>query len=123
MRDIFTILIVSLGLFLCAVVIVVYCLVMGMRLSAALREAAVAAAAAAAAAEAEGEEGGEKGLTAEELERLEEGTMAVGSGGECVVCWEEMGEAQALRALPGCRHAFHRSCIDAWLQRHPNCPL
>lgn len=77
----------------------------------------------AAAETPEWEGGGEKGLTVEELERLEEGKMAVGGGGECVVCWDKMGEAHAVRVLPGCRHAFHRSCIDAWLQLHPSCPL
>ncbi|XP_008787973.2 E3 ubiquitin-protein ligase ATL23-like [Phoenix dactylifera] len=99
-----------------AALIVLYCLFLCTQLSALLREAA-------AAAEAEGERGGERGLTAEEVQRLEEGTMAVGGGGVCVVCRDEMEGAQAVRVLPGCRHAFHRSCADAWLQRQSSCPL
>ncbi|KAG1334068.1 E3 ubiquitin-protein ligase ATL23 [Cocos nucifera] len=84
--------------------------------SAALREEA-------AAAEALTEKAVQRGLTAEDLERLEEGKMAVSDGGDCAVCLEEMEEGQAARVLPGCRHAFHRSCADAWLQVHPACPL
>ncbi|XP_008776859.2 E3 ubiquitin-protein ligase ATL23-like [Phoenix dactylifera] len=76
-----------------------------------------------AAGEAEEEKSNERGLTAEELEKLEEGKMAVGGGGECAVCLEEMAEGSAVRVLPGCRHAFHRHCADAWLQLHPACPL
>ncbi|XP_010917692.1 E3 ubiquitin-protein ligase ATL23-like [Elaeis guineensis] len=78
---------------------------------------------AAAAWEAEAETSDEIGLTAEELEKMEEGKMVVVGGGECAVCLEEMAEGQAARVLPGCCHAFHRHCVDAWLQRHPFCPL
>ncbi|EHA8588416.1 putative RING-H2 finger protein ATL53 [Cocos nucifera] len=75
------------------------------------------------AGEAEAEKSNESGLTAEELEKMEEGKMAVGAEGECVVCLEEMAEGQAARVLPGCCHAFHRHCVDTWLQLHPVCPI
>ncbi|EHA8587602.1 E3 ubiquitin-protein ligase ATL23-like [Cocos nucifera] len=75
------------------------------------------------AGEAEAEKTNERGLTAEELEMLEEGKMAAGGGEECAVCLENMAQGQAARVLPGCHHAFHRHCVDAWLQLHPVCPL
>lgn len=110
--------VVYLGLFLvCVGTTVLYSVYMCRVWSAAIREAA------AAAVEAVTEKAVQRGLTAEDLERLEEGNMAVSGGGECAVCLEEMDEGQAARVLPGCRHAFHRSCVDAWLQVHPACPL
>ncbi|KAG1355406.1 E3 ubiquitin-protein ligase ATL23-like [Cocos nucifera] len=48
-----------------------------------------------------------RGLTEEEVKKLE----------------EEMVEGQVARVLPGCRHAFHRPCVDAWLQVRSACPL
>nr|XP_010917693.1 RING-H2 finger protein ATL81-like [Elaeis guineensis] len=75
------------------------------------------------AGEAEAEKSNERGLTVEELEKMEEGKMAVVGGRECAVCLEEMAEGRAARVLPGCCHAFHRHCVDAWLQLHPVCPI
>jgi len=49
-----------------------------------------------------------------------------GGGGEpveCVVCLSAMQDGDAVRALPGCRHAFHAACVDAWLRTTPSCPL
>ncbi|XP_038979913.1 E3 ubiquitin-protein ligase ATL23-like [Phoenix dactylifera] len=77
----------------------------------------------AAAEEAAAAEGKERGLTEEELEKLEEGKVGAGGAAECAVCLEEIVEGQVARVLPGCRHAFHRPCADAWLQAHPACPL
>ncbi|XP_043693958.1 RING-H2 finger protein ATL16-like [Telopea speciosissima] len=42
---------------------------------------------------------------------------------ECAVCLNEFQEAEKLRVLPNCRHAFHIDCIDIWLQNNANCPL
>ncbi|KAF7050288.1 hypothetical protein CFC21_058675 [Triticum aestivum] len=41
----------------------------------------------------------------------------------CSVCLAEYADGDELRWLPGCRHAFHRSCVDEWLRRRPSCPL
>ncbi|KAM3230546.1 hypothetical protein ACQJBY_060989 [Aegilops geniculata] len=41
----------------------------------------------------------------------------------CAVCLAEYADGDDLRWLPGCRHAFHRSCVDEWLRRRPSCPL
>lgn len=54
------------------------------------------------------------------------GAWQGGSGqGEssCVVCLEEYRIGEELRRLPGCQHAFHRTCIDAWFGRHDTCPI
>ncbi|CAH2080546.1 unnamed protein product [Thlaspi arvense] len=44
-------------------------------------------------------------------------------GLECVVCLSTFEQSEVLRLLPKCRHAFHMSCIDKWLQSHSSCPL
>ncbi|RDY02708.1 E3 ubiquitin-protein ligase ATL31, partial [Mucuna pruriens] len=42
---------------------------------------------------------------------------------QCAVCLAEFGDADALRLLPKCGHAFHSACIDAWLASHVTCPV
>ncbi|XP_074558426.1 E3 ubiquitin-protein ligase Os04g0590900-like [Curcuma longa] len=42
---------------------------------------------------------------------------------DCLVCLGEFREAERLRLLPVCGHAFHLRCIDAWLKARGNCPL
>ncbi|KAG6496212.1 E3 ubiquitin-protein ligase Os04g0590900-like [Zingiber officinale] len=42
---------------------------------------------------------------------------------DCLVCLGEFREAERLRLLPLCGHAFHLRCIDAWLKARGNCPL
>uniref|UniRef100_A0A2P2P2V2 RING-type E3 ubiquitin transferase n=1 Tax=Rhizophora mucronata TaxID=61149 RepID=A0A2P2P2V2_RHIMU len=42
---------------------------------------------------------------------------------ECVVCLSAFEEGEEVRRLPRCKHSFHASCIDMWLQSHTDCPL
>ncbi|KAL5207431.1 hypothetical protein ABZP36_031866 [Zizania latifolia] len=42
---------------------------------------------------------------------------------ECAVCLSAIQDGDALRALPGCRHAFHVGCVDTWLCAHGTCPV
>ncbi|KAJ8648089.1 hypothetical protein MRB53_001112 [Persea americana] len=44
-------------------------------------------------------------------------------GTECSICLNEFREAENLRLLPNCIHAFHLPCIDTWLKSNVNCPL
>lgn len=44
-------------------------------------------------------------------------------GTDCSVCLSEFEEDETLRLLPKCSHAFHITCIDAWLRSHTNCPM
>ncbi|XP_066318213.1 RING-H2 finger protein ATL39-like [Miscanthus floridulus] len=52
---------------------------------------------------------------------------AHGGGGdspmECAVCLSAMQDGDTVRALPGCRHAFHVACVDAWLCARATCPV
>uniref|UniRef100_A0ACD5XLC2 Uncharacterized protein n=1 Tax=Avena sativa TaxID=4498 RepID=A0ACD5XLC2_AVESA len=41
----------------------------------------------------------------------------------CAVCLADYADGDELRLLPGCRHSFHRRCVDDWLRRRPSCPL
>lgn len=42
---------------------------------------------------------------------------------DCVVCLSAMREGEQVREL-GCRHVFHKACLDGWLQHlNFNCPL
>jgi hypothetical protein len=40
----------------------------------------------------------------------------------CTVCLCEYEAGDELRRLP-CFHAFHRACIDAWMERNATCPV
>ncbi|KAJ8484991.1 hypothetical protein OPV22_017476 [Ensete ventricosum] len=42
---------------------------------------------------------------------------------DCAVCLSEFAPEDKLRLLPGCGHAFHLNCIDAWLLSNSTCPL
>ncbi|XP_078431338.1 putative RING-H2 finger protein ATL12 [Wolffia australiana] len=44
-------------------------------------------------------------------------------GLECSICLSSFEEAEILRLLPNCKHAFHTKCVDQWLQVHSCCPL
>ncbi|KAJ9168304.1 hypothetical protein P3X46_019847 [Hevea brasiliensis] len=44
-------------------------------------------------------------------------------GLECAVCLSIFEETEILRLLPNCKHAFHKNCIDQWLESHSSCPL
>lgn len=44
-------------------------------------------------------------------------------GLECAVCLSRFKDAETLRLLPKCKHAFHIDCIDRWLEGHSSCPL
>ncbi|XP_040377146.1 E3 ubiquitin-protein ligase ATL4-like [Oryza brachyantha] len=45
------------------------------------------------------------------------------SSPDCAVCLSPFAPEAELRLLPACRHAFHASCVDAWLRTTPSCPL
>ncbi|QCE16070.1 putative RING-H2 finger protein ATL12 [Vigna unguiculata] len=44
-------------------------------------------------------------------------------GLECTVCLSRFEDAETLRLLPKCMHAFHMNCIDKWFESHSTCPL
>ncbi|CAM0953433.1 unnamed protein product [Alopecurus aequalis] len=44
-------------------------------------------------------------------------------GLECAVCLARFDDADLLRLLPRCRHAFHLDCVDRWLASSASCPL
>ncbi|PWA77255.1 zinc finger, RING/FYVE/PHD-type [Artemisia annua] len=45
------------------------------------------------------------------------------NGLECSVCLLAFEDAEVLRMLPKCKHAFHIECIDKWLEKNSSCPL
>ncbi|KAL1547665.1 RING-type E3 ubiquitin transferase [Salvia divinorum] len=45
------------------------------------------------------------------------------AGLECAVCLAKFDDADVLRLLPKCKHAFHIDCIDQWLEKNFTCPL
>uniref|UniRef100_A0ACD5ZD65 Uncharacterized protein n=1 Tax=Avena sativa TaxID=4498 RepID=A0ACD5ZD65_AVESA len=42
---------------------------------------------------------------------------------QCSICLGEYIEKEILRIMPTCRHNFHLSCIDTWLQKQTTCPI
>ncbi|XP_010278039.1 PREDICTED: RING-H2 finger protein ATL56-like [Nelumbo nucifera] len=73
------------------------------------------------------------GLSPEDLQKLPccnyGGVVALASGSasgsnrDCAVCLERLREEEQFRVLPGCKHAFHVNCVDAWLVKVPSCPI
>merc|ERR1719161_3298908 len=41
----------------------------------------------------------------------------------CSICLSEFVEGDEVRRLPGCKHCFHKSCVDLWLLQQAHCPL
>ncbi|EOA25266.1 hypothetical protein CARUB_v10018581mg [Capsella rubella] len=50
-------------------------------------------------------------------------TMSLKESFDCAVCLSEFSDADKLRLLPVCSHAFHLHCIDMWLLSNSTCPL
>ncbi|KAI9125358.1 hypothetical protein K1719_003974 [Acacia pycnantha] len=44
-------------------------------------------------------------------------------GSECAVCLNEIENEQPAQLVPDCNHEFHVECVDAWLSKHPLCPV
>ncbi|GAA0153105.1 hypothetical protein LIER_11419 [Lithospermum erythrorhizon] len=42
---------------------------------------------------------------------------------QCAVCLYEVCKGEKYRVLPKCKHVYHVSCIDSWLQTNPSCPI
>nr|XP_043629661.1 brassinosteroid-responsive RING protein 1-like [Erigeron canadensis] len=43
---------------------------------------------------------------------------------KCVVCLYEFDEDDEIRGLSNCKHVFHKSCIDKWMEHdRKTCPL
>lgn len=68
------------------------------------------------------------GLTPEQIKKLPETTardilLGEDCECECPICLTSLGPDEPARQLPGCKHVFHRSCIDLWLLRRADCPL
>lgn len=41
----------------------------------------------------------------------------------CSICAQEWQHGEEVRKLTGCRHYFHKTCVDTWLHAHNTCPL
>ncbi|XP_065851789.1 RING-H2 finger protein ATL33 [Euphorbia lathyris] len=44
-------------------------------------------------------------------------------GIECPVCLSVFADGEEVKQLGICKHSFHASCIDMWLNSHSNCPV
>eukprot|EP00427_Karlodinium_veneficum_P034870 CAMPEP_0169293164 /NCGR_PEP_ID=MMETSP1016-20121227/63137_1 /TAXON_ID=342587 /ORGANISM="Karlodinium micrum, Strain CCMP2283" /LENGTH=233 /DNA_ID=CAMNT_0009383823 /DNA_START=70 /DNA_END=771 /DNA_ORIENTATION=+ len=67
-----------------------------------------------------------EGLDPKQIKKLPEvraSEVDLGEEFECSICLTELRPNDAVRQLAGCKHTFHRSCIDLWLLRRADCPL
>lgn len=56
--------------------------------------------------------------------RYDELAPAQCGGGDCAVCLSGIGGGDEVRRLTNCRHAFHRACLDRWMEHDQRtCPL
>ncbi|GLT89596.1 hypothetical protein SLE2022_075730 [Rubroshorea leprosula] len=44
-------------------------------------------------------------------------------GSDCPVCLSIFADGEEVRQLTACKHAFHTTCIDSWLNNHSSCPI
>ncbi|KAF6156402.1 hypothetical protein GIB67_031523 [Kingdonia uniflora] len=42
---------------------------------------------------------------------------------DCPICLEGFVDGENCRALPGCEHVYHSTCIDTWLTKANMCPI
>lgn len=56
-------------------------------------------------------------------EQIVEGQHSKYQGAHCPICLSDFCPGDEVRALPGCNHSFHRSCVDLWLLRRADCPM
>ncbi|KAM0908845.1 hypothetical protein ACQ4PT_015187 [Festuca glaucescens] len=71
------------------------------------------------------EDGGGKGLSADELQRLPCHDLSSNGAdtAECAVCLEAFEAGDRCRRLPRCEHSFHAKCVDPWLKKSRFCPV
>ncbi|KAM3369106.1 hypothetical protein ACQJBY_017168 [Aegilops geniculata] len=56
--------------------------------------------------------------------RFDELEAAACVDGDCAVCLSGIGGGDEVRRLSNCRHAFHRGCLDRWMEHDQRtCPL
>jgi len=61
---------------------------------------------------------GRRGLNAPPSSRMVVNTCVE----RCLICLDDYDEADEIRVL-SCRHAFHQTCVDRWLETgRNNCP-
>ncbi|XP_065858387.1 RING-H2 finger protein ATL79-like [Euphorbia lathyris] len=49
--------------------------------------------------------------------------MKLGGGeAECAICLSEFIDGEEIRVLGKCKHGFHVSCVQRWLNSHSSCP-
>jgi hypothetical protein len=55
-------------------------------------------------------------VKASELSTSAEGEVMENCVEKCLICLDDYEEDSEVRIL-GCRHAFHRDCVDYWLEK------
>ncbi|KAL2335998.1 hypothetical protein Fmac_010444 [Flemingia macrophylla] len=57
-------------------------------------------------------------------EMLPVGRFGESEEGACAVCLLEFSEEEEIRCMRNCKHIFHRTCVDRWIDHdHKTCPL
>ena len=41
--------------------------------------------------------------------------------GDCPICYEKMTSSNMIKT--SCKHEFHRSCLERWMEENPSCPM
>lgn len=55
--------------------------------------------------------------------KFDKETHAKDVGSECPVCLSVFAEGEEVKQLSVCKHSFHATCIDMWLNSHSSCPV
>ncbi|GAA0153104.1 hypothetical protein LIER_11418 [Lithospermum erythrorhizon] len=57
-----------------------------------------------------------------DVEQIKENDDGDGNEMQCAVCLCEVSRGEKYRVVPKCKHGYHVSCIDSWLQTNPSSP-
>ncbi|KAM0917795.1 hypothetical protein ACQ4PT_009232 [Festuca glaucescens] len=71
------------------------------------------------------EDGGDMGLSSDELETLpcHDFVSSGAAAADCAVCLEAFEDGERCRRLPRCEHSFHAKCVGPWLGKSRCCPV
>lgn len=66
-----------------------------------------------------------KGLTPQQIAKIPVKNWRPGNTNvkSCAICYEDFGDNQKVKFLRECKHEYHETCINKWLENEKRCPV